>query len=111
MRSFASRSRLERLQSGEIPHRPVRGAGIRIEYENGTPAAVLPVEHSMVLHVEQRRIDERGRRRLSLAEWWGDLPAPEHASRHVADLFARDSGVLDFAITAMREKIERDQQK
>ncbi|WP_105382448.1 hypothetical protein [Neorhizobium alkalisoli] len=108
MRLFKSKSRYERLIAGEVADRPVLGAGLRIELENGHPAYVHPVEHSLVLHVEQRRVEEAGRRRLSLAEWSGKLPAPEHASRHVADIFAVDSAVLDFAITAMREKIERD---
>lgn len=86
---------------------PIRGAGIRIEYENGVPAQVWPVEHSMVLHVEARQ-DEGRRRRMGLVEWWGDEPAPQHASRHVADLFSRDADIIDFAITAMREKIARE---
>lgn len=108
MRSFSSKSRGERLRDGEIPDRPIRGAGIRIEFENGQPTDVYLVEQSMVLSVEQRRIDEGRRRRMSLVEWWSNEPAPAHASRHVADLFSRDSDILDFAITAMREKIARD---
>ncbi|MEO4000333.1 hypothetical protein [Mesorhizobium sp. CAU 1732] len=108
MPSGFSKSRSQRLCDGEIPHRPVRGAGIRVEYEDGRPTHVWPVEHSMVLHVEQRRIDEGRRRRLSLVEWWGNEDAPAHASRHVADLFSRDPDILDFAINAMREKIARD---
>ncbi|KQV33124.1 MULTISPECIES: hypothetical protein [unclassified Rhizobium] len=62
----------------------------------------------MVLNIEQRRIDEARRRRMSLVEWWSNEPAPSHASRHIADLFSRDSDIIDFAITAMREKIQRD---
>jgi hypothetical protein len=108
MPSGQTKARGQRLSDGEIPDRPIRGAGIRIEYKDSAPAAVYPVEHSMVLHVEQRRVDEGKRRRLSLVEWWGHDSPPSHASRHVADLFARDSDVLDFAIQAMREKIARD---
>lgn len=108
MPSGSTKSRGQRLRDGEIPGRPIRGAGIRVDHENGRPAHVYRVEHSMVLHVEQRRIDEGRRRRLSLVEWWGHEEAPAHASRHVADLFARDADVLDFAIQAMSEKIERD---
>lgn len=104
----SSKSRHGRLRNGEVPGRPIRGAGIRIEHENGQPANIYPVEHSMVLHVEQQRVDEDRRRRMSLVEWFGHEPAPAHASRHVADLFAIDPDTLDFAIAAMREKIERD---
>lgn len=104
-----TKGRGHRLRDGEIAGRPIRGAGIKIEYENGHPARVWPVERSNVLHIEQRRVDEGTRRRLSLVEWWGDEEAPAHASRHVADLFSRDSDALEFAIAAMREKISRDQ--
>lgn len=107
-RNSSGKSRYERLRDGEVPERPVRGAGLRIEYENGRPAAVLPVEHSMVLHLEPGWAEDGRRRRLRLVEWFGGEEAPSYASRHVADLFAIDSDTLDFARTAMREKIERD---
>lgn len=106
-RSLSSKPRAQRLRDGDIPSPPIRGIGIRVEFENGRPTDVWPVEHSMVQHIE-KRVEEGRRRRLGLVEWWGGEKAPTHACRAVADLFSRDDEIIDFALQAMREKIARD---